>query len=226
MTTESIRKQTEEFIITWINKIAPGGENGAIYQKLFSEMDDEAFDNFMKALDKDEARLAIIIPNFGKTGVTTERNLQLAKELGHKFFQKIWFEGDSETPTYLTEIPYLVVDLPLRRQAQLLTKKISIPQDNKTVDDLTGQPTGASKGSRISYPETQVMAAMGLDHTLTEFLKFRGGDLKGFDAMNESISRTGGVSMQAIDHLASGVESTRALKTYLTCMHLQSTLPV
>jgi hypothetical protein len=52
----------------------------------------------------------------------------------------------------------------------------------------------------------------------------RGGDIKGFDTMNRVIARDGTVSLKAIEHLSSGVESTKALKTYLTCMHLESTL--
>ena len=30
--------------------------------------------------------------------------------------------------------------------------------------------------------------------------------------------------MKAIQHMATGVESTKTLKTYLTCMHLSNTL--
>ena len=218
------RSETEAFIIEWIEKLLPNGGNDKIYRELFASMDDEAFTKFMDDIDKGNKTLAIIAPNFSETTLSTERNLGLAKELGHNFFQRIWIEGEGDTPTYLTPIPYLVVDLPLRRQAQLLVKKIRIAEDNKSVDDFTGQPTGKSRGSKISYPETQVLAAMGLDECLIEMLKYRGGDVKGFDAMNRSISKTGGVRMASIEHMASGVESTRLLKTFLTCMHLQNTL--
>jgi hypothetical protein len=218
------RQIAQNFIIEQIGKLAPGGKNKQIYVELFDEMSDEAFDKFMTDLESGESRLAVIVPNFGQEGVSTERNLELAKELGHEFFQRVWIEGTGDMPTYLTPIPYLVVDLPVRRQAQVLIKKISIPEDNKVIDDFTGQPTGRSKGSKMSFPETQVMAAMGLDNCLIEFLKFRGGDIKGFDAMNDSISKTGGVSMMAIKGLAGGVESTMTLKAYLTAMHISSSL--
>jgi hypothetical protein len=220
------RREAQKYILSFIDNIAPGGENKQIYTEMFDGMTDEQFDSFMSSIDKDENRLALIIPNFGKTGVTTERNLTIAKEMGHEFFQHIWIEGDpgSGDPTYLTPVKYLVVDLPLRRQAQVLVKKISIPEDNKTVDDFTGQPTGRSKGSKISFPETNVMAAMGLDMSLIEWLKYRGGDTKGFNAMNNAINKTGGVSLKSISHLAGGVESTKTFKTYLTGMHLSSSL--
>jgi hypothetical protein len=220
----SNREKTEQFILTYIEKLLPGSGNKELYIEYFSTLDDEQFSKFMQDLDTGAKHLVINAPNFNKTGLSTERNLAIAKELGHNFFQRIWIESDDKKSSYLTPIPYMVVDLPLRRQAQLLVKKISIPEDNKTVDDLTGQPTGKSKGAGISYPETQVMAAMGLDKSLLELLKYRGGDIKGFNAMNTMISRTGGVRLQAISHLASGVESTKTLSAFLTAMHLKNTL--
>lgn len=218
------RKQAQEFIISMIEKVCPGGDNAKIYVDLFDSMDDESFDLFMKKIEEGNAKLAVIAPNFSKAKLSVSRNLKLAKELGHNFFERIWIEGDENTPTYLTPIPYMIVDIPLRRQAQLLIKKISIPENNKTIDDFTGQPTGVSKGSKISYPETQVLAAMGLDNCLTEMLKYRGGDTGGFLAMNKMISRSGGVSLKAIEQFSTGVESTRTLKTYLTAMHLDNNL--
>jgi hypothetical protein len=218
------RKAAEAIILEYIEKMLPGSENPALYKNVFKTMDDGQFSKFMADLEKGKTRLAIIAPNFNEKKLDVQRNLEIAKELGHNFFQKLWIEGTGTTPTYLTPIPYMVLDLPLRRQAQLLVKKISIPEDNKSVDDFTGQPTGKSKGSRMSYPETQIMAAMGLDQCLIEMLKFRGGDVDGFNAMNTSISRTGEVSLKSIASLASGVESTKTLKTILSGMHISSTI--
>lgn len=218
------RKAAEDFILKYIDKILPDGKNKIIYQSLFASMDDAAFAEFMTDIESGAKTLPIIAPNFSDESLSTERNLSIAKEIGYNFFQRVWIEGDGDTPTYLTPIPYLVIDLPLRRQAQLLVKKISIPEDNKSVDDFTGQPTGKSKGARVSYPEVQVLAAMGLNNSLVELMKYRGGDVKGFNAMNDSISKQGAVSMKSIEKFASGVESTRVLKTFLNCMHIKSTL--
>ena len=218
------RKAAEEVILEYIEKMLPGSENPELYRSIFKTMDDEQFDRFMADIEMGKTRLAIIAPNFNEKKLDVQRNLEIAKELGHNFFQKLWIEGTGTTPTYLTPIPYMVLDLPLRRQAQLLVKKIAIPEDNKSVDDFTGQPTGKSKGSKMSYPETQIMTAMGLDNCLIEMLKFRGGDVDGFNAMNNAISRTGEVSLNAIAPLASGVESTKTLKAILTGMHISNTL--
>lgn len=222
--TNPNRQAAQDFILKYIDKLLPDGKNKAIYEQMFSEMTDEQFDSFMQALQSGETTLSLIAPNFQKTTLNLERNLKIANELKHEFFQRIWMPAKDGAPKYLTPIPYLVVDLPLRRQAQLLVKKISIPENNNTVDDFTGQPTGKSKGSKISYPEIQILAAMGLEDTIVELLKYRGGDVKGFDAMNNSISKTGGVSLKAIEPLSSGVESTKTLKAILTAMHLSNTL--
>lgn len=218
------RAEAEAFILTNINKIIPGGGNKEIYEKLFASMNDEQFEEFITGLEQGTIRLAIIAPNMTKNALSVKRNLDLAKELGHEFFEQVWMDGKAGSPPYLSQQKYLVVDLPFRRQAQLLVTKISIPEDNRSVDNLTGQPTGPSKGSKISYPEVQILAAMSLDSTLTELLKYRGGDQAGFNAMNDAIGRTGAVSQKAIENVGGKVKATQALSTYLTAMHLSNTL--
>jgi hypothetical protein len=223
------RKVAEEYIIKYVGALLPepGNKvttNQEIYTELFASMSDKQFDDFMKGLADGSSKLAIISPNFGKQKLSIERNLKLAEELEHNFFERIWMNSNDGSPPYLSNVPYLIVDLPLRRQAQLLIKKISIPEDNKSIDDLTGQPTGKSKGSKISYPETQILAALDLEHSLTELLKFRGGDRGGFNAMNTQISNTGGSSLASIERMATGVTSTDVLRTLFTCCHLSNTL--
>ena len=218
------RKQTEEFIIEHINLLLAGSSNEPLYRQLFVTMDDAKFEQFIDDLATGKQQLCITAPNFGPEKLSIARNLEIAEKLGHPFFERVWIPAKGDMPAYLTPLPYLIVDFPLRRQAQLLQKKISIPEDNNSVDDFTGQPTGKSKGSRISYPETQVLAALGLNASLTEFLKFRGGDEKGFNAMNTMINRTGGVSMDAILPYAGTVKSTSTLSAMLAGMLLKSTL--
>lgn len=216
------RKAFEKIVLENIEAMVPGGENKKLYIDLFATMDDEQFEVFVSQLETGKKQLCIISPNFAKNQLDTGRNLELGKKLGHKFFQRIWIPAKGDLPAYLTPVPYLVVDMPLRRQAQILDKKISIPEDNNSIDDFTGQPTGKSKGSRVSYPEIQVLASLGLNAGLIEFLKYRGGDERGFNAMNTMISRTGGVSLNAIEPYAGTVKATSTLKTFLTAMMLET----
>lgn len=218
------RSAAEKFILDCLNDIIPDTKNIDLYKNIFAKMSDRQFEDFIKKLDSGEVIIRIIVPNFSNEKLSIERNLALAKKLGHNFFERLWIDQGGDIPPYLTPIPYPVIDLPLRRQAQLHEKKVSIPEDNKSVDELSGQPTGKSKGSKISYPEVQILAALNLEDSLTELLKARGGDIQMFNDMNTMISRTGGVSINAIDTGLSNVKSTETLATLLTSMHLSNTL--
>lgn len=219
------RKAAEQSILNDIDRIAPGGENKQIYVNLFASMNDEQFEEFIISLEQGR-RPAVIVPNLPtdpRLKLSVERNLQIAEEWGVKLFERLWLDRDDGSK-YLTPIPYLIVDLPLRRQAQILVKKISIPEHNNTTDDLTGQAAGASKGSKLSYPEMQILTGMNLVECLTEFMKVRGGDVTAFDASNTSINRTGGFSLREVENLGTTVKSTKTLNVFLTCMHLKNTL--
>lgn len=218
------RKAAEAFILEWVEKLLPDGRNQELYRLKFSKMSDDEFADYMQKLSTEEEILNLIAPNGAKVKLETKRNLDLAKELGYEFFQRIWKRTPDGNSWYLSYDKYLVVHLPVRRQAQLLIKKISIAEDNRSVDDLTGQPTGKSKSSKVSYPEVQMLASLGLNNMLSEFMKYRGGDEKGFQAMEASISRTGGVSLKAIAPYSGTVKSTQTLSSLLTAMHLGNNL--
>ena len=129
-----------------------------------------------------------------------------------------------DVPRYLTPMECYVIDLPVRKASQILDKKISIPESSYTVDNLTGQPAGDSYASRVSYSELNVLVGMGLEKSCTELFKYRGGDVRGYQAMNMSIDKLGAVNLEEMSKYASGVESTKTFKTFLTGMHLKNTL--
>lgn len=219
------RAAAELSIINDIEAILPGSENGKYYRAKFSKMDNAAFNAFMERIQKQEEILTIVVPNWDRAmRLDVTRNLNLGELWGHPFYERIWLDDGDGTAPYLSNHPYLIIDLPMRRQAQLLEKKISVAEDNKSVDDFTGQPTGKSKGSKISYPEMQLLAAAGLEKSTIEFIKFRGGDVKGYAALMDSIGASGGVSMSAIADQAGGVVATQTLRTLLASMHLGSTI--
>ena len=218
------RQGAEAFILKYIERIAPRSGNREIYEKLLKGMSDKEFDTFMSDIREGKRFLSLVIPNFKQSGVTVENNIKVGEELGHSFFQRLWIEGKEGMPSYLTPHPHMVLDMPLRRASQLLTKKISVPSHNKVVDALTGQPTGESKGARVSYPELQVAAAMGLENSMIELMKYRGGDNRGNAALTGMLSRLGKANLNTLKQYSSGVESTHTLKTFLTAAYLKSTL--
>lgn len=216
------RKGAEAFILKYVNEMDPSGLNVSIYESFFKTMSNQRFDEWMSELKNGQAFLVIHMPPNSKVDLNTKRNIAIGKKLGHEFFQRVWVGARGNVPAHLTPVKFLIARYPIRRASQLLTKKISVPDHNKSVDLLTGQVTGDSKGSRISYPELRVLASLGLDNTLEELIKFRGGDAKGLRALNTLISRHGSADLKTLRNYSSGVESTRLLKTYLTGMMLRN----
>lgn len=218
------RKVATDMILKYIEKILPGSPNTAFYTKRLAEMTDKEFDQFMRNLDDGTEILTIKTPNLSKHKLDLTRNLAIAKELGHEFFQHLILTDPTTGEVYQTPVKYLVIDVPLRRQVQILQSKATIPENNKHVDELSGQSTGPSKGSKISFPELQVLFAQGLDATITELIKFRGGDAKAFNAMNSSIIETGGVSIEYLAQFGTKVKAVTTLTTLLKTIHLDNTL--
>jgi hypothetical protein len=218
------RGKCEKFILEFMSDIDTSGYNTNLYKTILKDMSDKQCDDYMKAIRDSKAYLVVFAPVFASNGITVENNLEIAKKYQLTFFEHLVITNDGSNPDYKTPIKYLVVDLPYRRQSQTLDKKISVPDDNKTIDELTYQPTGSSKGAKISYPELQVLIGMGLDNTVTELIKYRGGDRNGFNTYNAMFLRYGSANLKTLSGFSSGVESTKTLKSYLLGLHLKSTL--
>lgn len=218
------RKAAEQVILTYLEKIAPKSGNAEQYKRAFAAMSDKAFEQYIHDIESGAKPLYIIAENFSKAPLSLERNLKIGDELGYSFFQKLWIEGSQDVPSYLTPNEYMVLDLPLRRASQMLRKKISVPKDMQKIDMLTGQPTGESKGAKISFPELQICAAMGLDSCMIELMKYRGGDAGGNRALSDSLSKRGTARLQSLAVHATGVQSTNTLRTFLTCAGLKTNL--
>lgn len=218
------RQGATEHILKNLEAILPGNSDTPRYKAYLESLNDKAFEEYMKDLRSGKKFLTLTAPNFGKHNLSLERNDALAKKLGVKFFHRVWMEGDGDAPTYLTPIEYAVFKLPVRLASQRLQKKMSIPKTQRVINTLTGQPTGDSKGASFSYPEVRVAQAMNLDNAVIELMKYRGGDLRGGAALNASLMRTGQASLKVLSHFASGVESTATVRTFLTAIHLKTSL--
>jgi hypothetical protein len=218
------RKAAEAFILQFMKDIEPTNYNVEIYKKYFASASDKDFDLYMQGLRSKEKHLVIFKPLYKAKGLTVENCLKIAPKYNLEFFEHLILTENEDAPDYKTPIKYLVLDLPYRRQSQTLEKKISLPDDNKVIDELTFQPTGPSKGAKISYPELQVLVGMGLDNTINELIKYRGGDRGGFNAYNTMFLRYGSANLKTLSNYATGVESTKTLKAILTGMHIRSTL--
>jgi len=83
------RKQAQEYILKYIDKIARGGQNKKLYEDLFKRMTDSDFHDFMVKLKNKEVTLAVIVPHDDSVKVDMENNFKIAKEIGYEFFQHL-----------------------------------------------------------------------------------------------------------------------------------------
>lgn len=220
----SNRKAAEKFILEFCESIEPTGYNVEQYKKAFAMLSDKEFEQYMKDIRDGTKFLVLFKPLYEAKGITVENNLKVAEKYGLKFFEKLIYANNEDCNDFKTPIEYLIVDLPYRRQSQTLAKKVSIPDHNKVINELTYQPTGDSKGAKISYPELQVLIGMGLENTISELIRFRGGDRNGFNAYNAMFLRYGNANLKTLENYSTGVESTKTLRIYLTAMHLSNTI--
>lgn len=229
----SKRARATAYILEHIAMLEPGSsDNVEITRQRLESLSDEQFADYMRRLRKpknaeeEQGRqtLTYYAPNLGKTKLRVARNLEIAEKIGHPFFERLWITDPQTGVTYLTPNRYLVCDLPVRRQAQLLVKKVSIPTDNNTVDELSGQPTGDSKGGKLSFPELQAQVSQQLDRTVIEEIKIRGGDEKAYQTFERRMIEQGSVSQDELLRQGTRVKSTETLSILLKGMMLDNNL--
>lgn len=222
MMSEYFRIEAEKSVLADLLEIDPSGVNSELMKNFFSHMDDKQFDDYVKAIEEEKDFIPVVMENLTGVRITTENNLEVAKKWGYKFFQRVWCSDPVTGHVYLSGPEYLIIHLPVRRQIQTLLNKISTPEDNKHVDELTDQPTGVSKGSSMSFPEILVLYAQGFDKAILELIKFRGGDVKLMNEMDKRIRDTGGVTMDSLPTGRSRVKSTLTLSALLKGMHFEN----
>lgn len=221
----SNRKIVEKEILHFIDLFRPGSNNVDIYKDLFSKMSDTEFDKWMEDLANGES-LVLYSPLAEKPALNITTNIDIAAKLGVQLTQHIYLTDSKTGQTRKTPNRYFVGEAVVRRQAQTLANKNSIPSASVgSVDERTGQAGASTKGARMSGPELHVNASKGLDKMLIELIKYRGGDERGYNLFKQSLHQTGEVS---IDYLLSNydttVKSNKTLSVYLKAMLLQNEL--
>lgn len=220
------RKKVEAFIIENVNKILPGDDSNEKNLKLmFGEMNDEEFEAYIRKLGPSKTPeeiaqrefIPIIVPNFAKVRVSIARNYQIARDLGRSLEHRLVMTDGPTGIQYVTPHLYPVLDLPVRRQAQTVVKKRSIPEHHQRTDDLTGQPTSMSKGSRISSPELSSLLSRRLDHTVMEFANVRGGNEAAYREFKRLLIENGEVDLEQLEGLGI-VKSTKTLSAFFNSM--------
>lgn len=229
----SVKEKIIKHISSRLNDLLPGTKTVDAYVNTINKMTDKELEAFIVALEngvsdnpdprKPMALISLIAPNLVKgPQLDVDRNLKLAEKMGYNFFEQLWLTDPTTGLTTLTNKKYLCMHLPVRRQAQTLDHKISVAADDTKVDDLTGQVTGESKGSGISYPEIQMLEAQGLPNTINELIRARGGDEEAWRIMKRQIIESGEFNNEVLDNVDTRAKVNKTLHHILSGMHIRN----
>ena len=196
-TMSAKRKQIMNLLIKVLNTIDPSGENAKRYTSLLEPMSDTAFDTFMKYMRSGKYKLHLTTPNM-KINLKTENILKAAKLVDVNFFHRLWMYDEVTGKKYLTNEKYPVFKLPVRRQQQFLQKKLSVADDDRMIDQLSGQVVNDDKSSSISSPEIRILQTRGLDNLLVEFVKVRGGDIHAYSEFKRQLEENGNADLTTV----------------------------
>lgn len=221
----SNRKKATDFIVNMMKEIIPGDTfNSDLKKKQLNALSDEEFKKFMEDVRDGKEWITFYAPNLDTLKVDIDNNIRVGKMLGHNFFDRLWWVDPVTGRRTLSIHESFIVDIIVRRQSQLQSSKESIPLDNKARDDISGQVTSDSKGSKLSYPEVQTLLVQELECAIVEMIKFRGGDLEALREMELQIMQTGTADYDSLMQLGSRAKIIDVMGAYLEAMHLRHNL--
>lgn len=213
------RKKVQDYVITHLNKMDKSGKNAALYQSLFDSWSDSDFDKWMHQIKDKHAVLAIYIPNT-VVHINIDDLIKEAKDIGVKLFHRLRLYDDATKTYYVTANEYCVLTLHVRRMAQFIDHKLSVPESDKKIDLLSGQVVAEDKSGSLNQVEVQSLYARGLTNTIRELIKFRGGDVTAFSEMKTSLEETGTTSIGKDTH--SVVRSAVILDVLYSGIHIEA----
>ena len=221
-TEEEKRKLIEEKIISIMDILDPAGDNSTRYRNIFANMGDQEFSQFMNDIKNKRVKLTLFAPNMSKF-IQQEDCIKAADALNVKLFEKLEFKDKATGKYFLTPNEYMILKLPVRRTRQFLMHKLSIAENDKKIDMLTGQVTGDDKASSLSFVEAQLLYARGLDNTLIEFMKIRGGDIHAFATFKQQLEESGSAKIESLDPTTLP-RSTVVMNAVLKAMYFDNNL--
>ena len=184
------RKKIQDKILSVLSSMDRTGKNTKHYQDKFAKMSDKDFADFMQRIRYREELLVIYSAN------TVDRLslpdlVDTAKKIGLELFERLRMYDTTNDTYYYTPHKMLVLQCPIRRMAQFVDHKLSVAEGDSRIDMLSGQVVKPDQAASLSEPETRCLYARGLNKTLRELLKFRGGDVVAFAEFKRELEETG-----------------------------------
>ena len=200
MIDKARRKEMENLIYGFFDRLDPSGRNTEYYRNLFKGMDDAKFDNYFKNLFKqDDPYLTATMIDY-ENPLLIENIEKAADFLKVPLFERVVLPYASEDPNrpVITKHECLVGYLNMKRLQQINFKKLGLSTDISERNMITGQVTGHDKNSRNSDQETTALLTYGANVSLKELMSMRADDKVMKDEMNKKIARDGYVAMNEL----------------------------
>jgi hypothetical protein len=207
-----------------MEQLFPGTGNGALLKEDLDRLSNQEFDARMKDWAVGKGSPVAVLPNLTENVVTVDHLKAVADKWNVNMYQRILMSDPDTGREFLSPLRYMVLKIGVVRLSQMQETKQSIPEDNMSVDELTGQVTGDSKGSRLSFPELGNLASGEHDNGIVELISVRGGDEAANRQLEYDIETTGVGSLARAQAAGSGTTVNRNFATFLRVAHLDTTL--
>ena len=217
------RKEFKEVLLAGVADILKtdkkvSDHNIGLISNLIDNMSDKELDALVDDIANGKSIIPLVVPN-GSTidyedllDTTKKRKVQLHKKI-------ITTDGTKRTKG---RIARLVMEVPVKKLAQLVDKKRSIADDQHSVNHLTGQVTGASKSMSITNPELSLWSGNGMSDSIREATKYRGGDVNS-KLVIEKLAESGiEITQATLEQYSSGPEVNNTVKQMLLGMHIDA----
>lgn len=197
------RKKIETIIDETLLLLDPTGINSKKYRNMFQTMSDKTFSDWVtRFLADDKSNIRLDIEEFGDGSRTLKfENVEKAAEKRNiKLFEYVYLPHVSSNPNHpvRTKQPVLVGWLNIKRPQQLVEKKTGYATSDTDRDESTGAAKGDSKGGTTTGIETELLAGVGAQAILSEFVGARGDNMAEYNNMISEISETGSVKLEDI----------------------------
>lgn len=200
------------------------GENGPNYKRYATiiEKDDDNITNTKKLIKNGQFKTRLRKPNLSKT-MTVETINKVADSLGIKLYERVMFKDNMTGKRYMPDNIFAIPRLSIARVKQFVTEKQSLPSGDTKIDLASGQVIKPDKGSSISLIEAQAIKGKGLDLSLIEFLKHRGGDINSYTQYSSELLETGRTNV-ADTGANTSPRSVESSSRYLTSMGIDNNM--
>ena len=215
------RAKAEELIYKVMDALDKTGSMSRYYAEKFKPMDDKEFLKYIsnKFPYRFQTRIFKIEPTF----VEIEK---AAKVLGVPLMEKVstpdLYKNKDGVPVSTKEA--LVVYIHLKKMKQFLTKKNSISTNITSRDNKTGRLVGHDKNGATSDREMESLVVSGMDNTIQELSRARADSPEAKQAMYNTISALGTVSLKDIPESKTDVLSKNMMNVYMLGSHINTNL--